>query len=171
MNYYRQKKNLLRFEQQLYCCEWNTKYSTVSCNSIFQYVYCKYTPNFCIPYSGKFRGMAREALGRNICGCNIRVSMPRNHTHYKVCMWNTSEWEFFPVLIFALTAQPSKNVKISRCMYCTIFGRDSVYIAGYYLKLFRIFRIVEHRPKIKTAKFFWHNRFYVTIYPELYEYC
>ncbi len=35
-----------------------------------------------------FRGMAREALRRNVPDCNIHVSMPRNHTHHILCTCN-----------------------------------------------------------------------------------
>ncbi len=34
----------------------------------------------------KFLRNGSRALRRNVRGCNIRVSMPRNHTHHKLCM-------------------------------------------------------------------------------------
>ncbi len=52
-------------------------------------------------YSANFQGCkfsrnAREP-SEDFCGCNIRVSMPRNHTHHKLCM---GAWEFLPVFNF-----------------------------------------------------------------------
>ncbi len=54
---------------------------------------------WCTVYIAKFLRVqiSWNGLRRNFRGCNIHGSMPRNHTHTSAC-------EFFPVLIFALTA-------------------------------------------------------------------
>ena len=55
-----------------------------------------------------FRGMAWEPSEENF---TVLISMLRNHTHHKLCMWIPVRGS--PVLSFALTALPSKNAKIS----------------------------------------------------------
>ncbi len=49
--------------------------------------------------AGNFQGCTFLRNGsrgpqKNFRSCNIPVSMPRNYTHHKLCMWNTGAWEF-----------------------------------------------------------------------------
>ncbi len=38
--------------------------------------------------------LAREPSEEMFVGCNIRGSIPWNHTHQELCIWNTGAWEF-----------------------------------------------------------------------------
>ncbi len=59
------------------------------------------SPFFPIPYSGTFSRVQQfswngsRALQKKIL--IFAFSMQRNHTNHKLCMWNTSAWEFLPV--------------------------------------------------------------------------
>ncbi len=73
-----------------------------------------------VPYSGKFSWNGSRALRRNFRGCNIRVSMPRNHTHHKLCMWNTGAWEFLSVFISRWLLCARKTWKIPAIIMLTL---------------------------------------------------